>query len=138
TEEFGTFKLNKSINWFEGSVVWNQGSVKLIIDVETATEITDEFNTLRELIANQKVWKKIIDNYAVKELLPLKNDAWLGEGEQLWEKDKFIRTYKLQSISISEGGAFQFWHDDGDLFWGHAILIEGTVKAGPINANIPG
>jgi hypothetical protein len=27
-------------------------------------------------------------------------------------------------------GAFEFWHNDGDLFWGHSILIVGSLEEG--------
>jgi len=138
TEEFGTFTLNKKISWFEGEVTWNQMPVRLIIDAEKEEDIGDEFETLRELLVSQKVWKKLIDNYAVKELLPLKNEAWLGEDEHPFKKKKFIETYQLESISISKNGEFQFWHGDGDLFWGHSILIEGSLAEGPTNASISG
>jgi hypothetical protein len=42
------------------------------------------------------------------------------------------------SITLTPDGGFEFWHDDGDLFWGHAIRIGGTLAAGPDSADIPG
>ncbi|GAB5542876.1 MAG: hypothetical protein SangKO_026360 [Sandaracinaceae bacterium] len=44
----------------------------------------------------------------------------------------------LTTLGVGEGGGFSFWHDDGDLFWGHSILIEGDLESGPSGADIPG
>jgi hypothetical protein len=44
----------------------------------------------------------------------------------------------LQSVSTYADDSFGFWHDDGDLFWGHAIQVTGSLKEGPKDADIPG
>lgn len=44
----------------------------------------------------------------------------------------------LEGISVDPDGSFDFWHNDGDLFWGHAIQISGSLVEGPTLANIPG
>ncbi len=44
----------------------------------------------------------------------------------------------LASISVSEEGSFSFWHSDGDLFWGHSIMIAGNLTDGLTDADIPG
>ena len=35
-------------------------------------------------------------------------------------------------------GRFEFWHEDGGLFWGRSIHVRGTLTAGPTDADIPG
>ena len=45
---------------------------------------------------------------------------------------------KLESISVRNNGSFDFWHNDGDLFWGHSIQISGNLTDGPKRADIPG
>ena len=44
---------------------------------------------------------------------------------------------KLQSIVFYPDGDFNFWYDDGDLFWGHSIAISGNLE-GLKDADIPG
>ncbi len=44
----------------------------------------------------------------------------------------------LTSISLSHDGEFEFWYDDGGLFWDHAIVISGDLKDGPTDATIAG
>jgi hypothetical protein len=45
---------------------------------------------------------------------------------------------KLTSISIGSEGTFEFWHNDGDLFYGHSIQIGGSLAKGLTRADIPG
>lgn len=45
---------------------------------------------------------------------------------------------KLEAITVRPNGEFEFWHDDGDLFWGHSILISGDLNHGLEDADIPG
>ena len=44
----------------------------------------------------------------------------------------------LESIVFGPGGSFEFYHNDGDLFAGHCILVRGSVEEGPTDADIPG
>jgi hypothetical protein len=57
--------------------------------------------------------------------------------EQL-NAENFKSRMTLQSISIEETGEFTFWHDDGDLFWGHSIQVWGDLVTGPTHADIAG
>ena len=45
---------------------------------------------------------------------------------------------ELDAIQIYEDGAFEFWFNDGDLFWGHSIHVTGSLKAGPEDAQMEG
>jgi hypothetical protein len=45
---------------------------------------------------------------------------------------------RLKSVTVYPDGSFDFWHDDGDLFWGHSIQVSGDLLDGPTHADIPG
>ena len=45
---------------------------------------------------------------------------------------------ELDAIQISAGGSFEFWFNDGDLFWGHAIHVTGSLDKGPERAQMEG
>ena len=45
---------------------------------------------------------------------------------------------RLTSINTYPEGGFEFWHDDGDLFWGHYIQVSGSLDEGLTSADIPG
>jgi hypothetical protein len=138
TRMFGDLVLNRKLNWFEGEANWNGGPIDLQFKTDSSGSIDTALKTAEALWSNQSRWKREVDGFAVKELLAIKNDAWLGEDELPLTADEFIGRMELMSISFSGDGSFEFWHDDGDLFWGHSIQVCGNLKDGLTNADIPG
>lgn len=70
--------------------------------------------------------------------MKLKNENWLEENEELVTAELFKKRMRLEKIAVYPNGEFEFWYDDGGLFWGHTILISGNLNEGPTNADIPG
>lgn len=138
TERFGDLTLDRSIDWFEGEVKWNGESVRINFHTDETQDISTGLKVAGKLWDEQQSWKQKVDDYAVQELLHLKNDNWLGDNESPLTPDQFKSRMTLQSISIHPDGDFEFWHDDGDLFWGHSIQISGSLDDGPTQADIPG
>lgn len=135
TEHFGVLVLNRKINWFEGKAEWN--GKRIDINFETDEGIGDAIKTAECLWSDQAIWKHQVDEFAVKELLPLKNESWLGEGESELTVNDFMGRMDLVSITVGGEGRFEFWHV-GDLFGGHAIEISGNLEAGITDADTPG
>ena len=75
---------------------------------------------------------------AAKELLSVKNGAWLEDGEKKFTADQFKNRMTMESIKVSPNDKFELWYDDGDLFWGHSIVVYGTLKDGPQRAEMCG
>jgi len=136
-DQFGTFTFDRTVSWYAADVEWGGEEIQLTLNATDPEEIAACLEAARELWANESSWKARIEDYAVQELLPLKNDAWLGE-ETEFTPDAFKQKMTLQSISIHPDGEFDFWHDDGDLFWGHSIQIGGNLSEGPNSADVPG
>ena len=44
----------------------------------------------------------------------------------------------LTEFTVSPGGRFTAWYEDDDMFWGHVITVDGTLKKGPVDADIQG
>lgn len=134
----GTFTLDRTIDWFAANVVWSGNAVSLNLSATETAEIQEALKTAHSLWQSQSEWNRRIREYAVHELLPLKNDVWLGDEEAELTADQFENRIKLQSITVYPDGSFEFWHDDGDLFGGHSIQISGNLMEGPTDADIPG
>jgi hypothetical protein len=45
---------------------------------------------------------------------------------------------RLEAITFESGGSVTFYHNDGDLFWGHCIEIGMTAADEFNHADIPG
>jgi hypothetical protein len=138
TERFGDLALNPKVNWFEGKADWNGKTIDIYFETDEEEGIGDAIKSAERLWSEQAAWKCKVDDFAVKELLALKNEAWLSEGEAELTAHDFQARMNLVSITVGGGGRFEFWHEDGDLFWGHSIQISGNLKDGVTDANIPG
>jgi hypothetical protein len=134
---FGTLKFDRALGWYSGRAKWGGRMVDLHLsgdedDVESALEVA------RKLFKAQVRWTRRVRDYAVQELLELKNQNWLKKGERELTAKQFKGRMKLESITVDDDGEFTFLHADGGLFWGHSIQIGGDLKAGPNDADIPG
>lgn len=43
-----------------------------------------------------------------------------------------------KKANVSPGGRFTAWYEDDDMFWGHVVMVDGTLKKGPIGADMQG
>lgn len=137
-KRFGELVLNPRVGWFEGKRSWNRKIVEVSFECGADNDITDAMKTAESLWAEQTVWKKKVNDFAVEKLLPLKNENWLQENEAKLSQKQFLSKMDLQSITVSEEGQFTFWHNDGGMFGGHSIEIAGSLTKGPTHADIPG
>lgn len=135
---FGTFTLDRRSKSYTAQTTWRGMPVALSLDAEELEDVRNALKTANKLWQSQDEWDERIRQFAVRELLQLKNDTWLDEGEAKVTPDQFADRMALESVAIYRDGSFEFWHDDGDLFWGHSIMIDGTIADGPTHADIPG
>jgi hypothetical protein len=136
--QFGEFTLDRRVNWYTAETEWNGAVVSLNLTLGDSGTIDAALQAARALWKDQEQWSKRIEDYAVQELLPLKNESWLDDGEAELTDDEFKARMALESITVEQDGSFDFWHNDGDLFWGHSIQISGNLSTGPTRADIPG
>jgi hypothetical protein len=136
--QFGAFLLDRRINWFEARTTLEGVDVRLSLSTGELGKVEELLATSRILFGAEHSWYKRITDYAVSKLLQLKNDAWLGEDESEFSESEFRSKMELSSILIKSGGRFEFWYEDGDLFWGHSIMVSGDLFNGPKDAGIHG
>lgn len=140
--ELGTFTLNRLVNWFEAEVEWLGQPARLDIDREEDWDACVE--QAKALMADQKGWDEKVRSFAADQLLEQAND-WAqdaagnedGEPEEI-TREQFMERLELDAVQISADGRFEFWFNDGDLFWGHAIHVTGALDQGPEMAQMEG
>lgn len=139
-QQFGTFTLDRRVNWYEANTFWGKEPVRLSLAAEGEDEAfpRGSLEHARTLWADQERWHREIREYMVKELLDLKNDSWLEEDEKELSANEFLERVSLESITINSDGSFEFWYADGDLFWGHSIMASGSLDGGLDDAGIHG
>lgn len=137
----GEFALNRSIHTFEKYITWANEVGTLYFDQGEVEEMEASLATAHALFNDQDTWSKKIRSYAAEELVELAND-WLADDEDA-ELDEiteeiFVSRLTLSSITVSENGDFTIYYDDGDLFWGHVIIVEGNINGTFETAQIAG
>ena len=102
--------------------------------------------TGRALMASQADWDHRVRSYAAQELLswPTTGRRTPGRrrtrtaGAPLVTQEQFMERMELESIQLLPQGGFEFWFNDGDLFWGHSIHVTGSLESGPESAQMEG
>jgi hypothetical protein len=135
---FGTFTLDRATNWYEAEIEWNGERIGLILEAFEEADVQESLRTGRSLWRDQSGWNARVHERAVQDLLPLKNDGWLEEGEVALTPYQFQESMTLESITVSAEGSFEFFFDDGDLFWGHSIIVHGSLTEGLTSTEIYG
>lgn len=141
--DLGTFVLNRSVNWFQTETDWLGQSIQLVYDQSSEVEMQDSRQTAVSLMSAQNEWDERIRSYAADELLSLANQ-WAQDGAEEGDeppeldKDEFMARMELESVQAGPNGSFEFWFQDGDLFWGHSIHVTGSLSQGPVFAQMEG
>ena len=146
-EVLGTLILDREMSTFDGTFQWmgKEVRISLDVDIEKKASWTRVINVMKKLAADQEIWDKSLRTFAAKELTRLAND-WLADDDQTdrdSEKDplteeEFAQRILLTEFSVSPSGRFTAWYEDDDMFWGHVITVDGTLKKGPVDADIQG
>ncbi len=135
---FGTLTFDRRLHWYTANAIWNGDPIDLHVSGDQPDHVDSALQVARALWDDQITWSQRIRDYAVQELLHVKNENWLDQGEAELGAEQFMNKMRLQAITVHADGSFVFWHDDGGLFWGHSIQIRGTLSEGPTDADIPG
>lgn len=142
-EGLGTFTLSRTANWFQTEVDWLGQSVQLTYDNGSDADMAAAEAHARALMAAQADLDVRLRAFAADKLLELAIDWAQDSGCEEYEpveitRDEFMERLAPEAIQIGPDGSFDFWFNDGQLFWGHAIHVTGDLTNGPANAEMEG
>jgi hypothetical protein len=136
--KLGEFFLDRKVDWYEGQADWCGASVKLHLQVDEKDQPEQPAEFAHHLWQDQVGWHDRVLDCAVKELLETANEWWSEHNDGTLSAQDFKSRINLESITVHPDGRFDFWFDDGDLFWGHSIEVRGSLADGPTEASIVG
>jgi hypothetical protein len=134
TDRFGPLKLARETNCFEAETDWNGQTVTLQLVTYGDPDIAEQLKTAEALFADAAAWGEKVRQFAVHDRLELASE-WQ---DRPVTAEEFLARMQMESISIDSDGWIEFWHQDGDLFFGHWITISGSLIEGLIKSDIPG
>ena len=141
--DLGTFVWNRSVNWFQADADWLGQSIQLTYDRGSEEEMKAAQDTALALMGGQADWDAKVRTFAADKLLSQANDLAKeaaeedGEPEEVTQED-FTEQMELESVQVYGDGRFEFWFNDGGLFWGRAVHVTGSLSEGPTDAQMEG
>ena len=132
----GEFSLNRQFDWFEGEADWAGESCLVYLECdeaggETAGAALAAFRPIYQKAAD---WDRTFRTFAAGELAGLASD-W--QEKTVTEAD-FARKISISEFSMDPEGTYTVYYHDGDLFYGHVIVLTGSGETGPESAEIAG
>lgn len=137
--------LDKALGLYEGAGTWNDCKCHLSLETDKDGVQTAEnaLSVWKDLLTNAAEWDKKARAYAAQKLTENAND-WLcdslDEEEEFEEitEEIFAQRISLSEISICSDGSFEIFYNDDDMFWGHVVIVSGSLDGDLDSAYIAG
>ena len=86
---------------------------------------------MKELYLSAEKWYANMRKFAAENLIDLARD-WCESEEEAGKiaEESFAKRIGIESISMTSGGSFTAYFNDDDIFAGHCIIVNGSLKKG--------
>jgi len=133
----GTLTWNDNLDWWDARLELRPG---LAISVHVAPGAGEDDATAvatgRRFIDWLRSHEPDACRFAATKLLNTHNSSW--NDEEPISAQAFAERMTLDAVGIDPEGSASLYYDDGDLFWGHCILVSVTKDREFAGANIAG
>ena len=136
--KLGRLEYDNRVRWYSATLNTPHGDIKIYIDAQQEPDLTLAISHARQLATSLPIYEALAKEYAVEDLLVLKNESWLEDGEDPLDPQSFKSRMTLTSAVVSADGEICLYHDDGDLFWGHTIQVGIGSQRQKLYTDIPG
>ena len=141
-EELGELSLDKDLDMFEGEVLWRGEQICLSLEVDAANEDTwtAAVAAMKQMMTDRDRWDRDMRAFAARELTELACDWRESADEDVPEitEESFAQRIELTSIAMEPDGSFSAYFDDDDMFFGHCVVVYGTLADGVASAEMAG
>ena len=141
-EELGELTLDKDYDTFEGVVPWRGEDIDISLEVDSSSEETwtAVVAAMKQMVADQEVWDRDMRTFAARELTELACEWRESADEDVPEitEESFAQRLDLTSIAMDPDGSFSAYFDDDDMFFGHCVVVYGTLADGLASAVMAG
>ncbi|MBT0826700.1 DUF2262 domain-containing protein, partial [Campylobacter lari] len=120
-EVLGIFELDKGLNTFINNINWvDKKKVEVAFNNDN---IENSIQILRKIFEDKKELDKKVKEYIASQLVEEANSYNEDADKKKINEKQFAKLLTFESISIKSNG-IDFYVDDGDVFWGHVIIVE--------------
>jgi len=111
-------------------------TVALVVDeVAVATDLLDRIgpwlDRSDEVDADCRRW-------AADRLLDIHDQSWRDEGSAPVTPTEMASRLESVEVTVTDDGGFEVDYGDDGMFWGHTVVVSGSVEEGPDDADIVG
>ncbi|MBN1486941.1 MAG: DUF2262 domain-containing protein [Anaerolineae bacterium] len=118
----GELRYNEALNSYDGYLTLSGDQVEISLSLDECADLGAFLESAREFAQGVEERTRLAQVYAAQSLLELQNSEWASDGEVVTETE-FISRMRLTSILLYPDHSFELYYDDGDLFWGHTIVV---------------
>ena len=141
-DELGELTLDKDLDMFEGGISWRGEDIDISLEVDSSSEDTwtAAVAAMKQMMTGQDRWDRDMRAFAARELTQLAC-AWRESAdEEVPEitEESFAQRIELTSIVMDSDGSFSAYFDDDDMFFGHCVVVYGTLEGGVSSAVMAG
>ena len=126
----GDFLLNRQYKWYE----MKTPDCGFTLDADEGSDETCEaaLAAYKKHEMNMPELDRQLRAYAAGHMLDTAND-WLGDADEgPITAEQFADRITLSELAFRNDGSIEAYYDDGDIFWGHCIIVRmdknGVVK----------
>lgn len=138
----GKFELNKEYDTYEGDIDWLGHTIS--VSIENDNDVANRaFETLISMVRNAQDFDNKMRQFSSEKLLENAQD-WQADSDDADSLppitlESFMQRMTLTELVINDDeGNFSAYFDDGDLFWGHVIIVDGNIDGSFDDAYIAG
>lgn len=132
----GDFLLNRQYKWYE----MKTPDCGFTLDADEGSDETCEaaLATYKKHEMNMPELDRQLRAYAAGHMLDTAND-WLGDAdEEPITAEQFADRITLSELAFRNDGSIEAYYDDGDIFWGHCIIVRMDKNGNIEDAEIAG
>lgn len=141
-EELGELSLDKDLDMFEGGISWRGEDIDISLEVDSSSEDTwtAAVAAMKQMMTDQDRWDRDMRAFAARELTQLACEWRESADEEVPEitEESFAQRIELTSIAMDPDGSFSAYFDDDDMFFGHCVVVYGTLAHGVASAVMAG
>jgi len=124
----GRLEYDEYLNWYAGEMALGEGrKLAVALSLDECEDLDDLIRLARGFVRDIARTDELARAYASEELLAVYNEVW-SEGQDLIAAE-FAARIALESLTAYPDRSVELCYDDGDLFWGHTIIV--TAEEGP-------
>jgi hypothetical protein len=137
-EWFGTLHFKVDMDCYLGTTEFEGEEISLFFFADDDNERICTRARSLEIFSALPIFTTLAKDFAATQLLELKNESWLEEDEKSLSSEQFKQRMHLDTIMFRPDASVEFWYADGDLFWGHSIVVYMDRKNSFTAAQIEG